>query len=184
MLYPLTFLQRAEGKLVNIWQLYRVYRLLMKNSPLQGIFLISVYFIQFVTETALKIPMFYSPTFPYSFSKHKQTLSWWFIYYMSFNLFTLSSLHVEDDFQVVSRKHMLYNTHAFCCLVLLSSWLGHCQTAGLDEHFLCGKVNGYNVSFLHLGEHAARYQNYRKIKNSDGIIECLCEDAGALMISL
>lgn len=49
---------------------------------------------------------------------------------------------------------------------------------------LCGKVNEYNMSFLHLGEHTAHSQNYRKIKTSDGIIECLCEDAGALMISL
>lgn len=52
-----------------------------------------------------------------------------------------------------------------------------------------GKVNGYKKSFSHLGEPTARSQNYRKIKNSDGknsdgIIECLCEDAGALMISL
>lgn len=79
---------------------------------------------------------------------------------------------------------MLYKTHAFCCLVLSSSGLGLCQTAGCNEHSLYGKVNGYNMSFLHLGEHTAHSQNYRKIKNSDGIIECLCEDAGALMISL
>jgi len=54
----------------------------MKNSPVQDIFFTSVYFIQFVTETASKILVFYFPRFMYSFSKQKQTLSWWFIYYM------------------------------------------------------------------------------------------------------
>lgn len=102
VLYPLTFLQRAEGKLVNIWQLYRVYWLVMKNSPLQDIFFISAYFIQFVTEAALEVPMFYSPSFPYYFSKQKQTVSWWFIYYMSFNLSAPGSFHAEDNFQAVS----------------------------------------------------------------------------------
>jgi hypothetical protein len=40
VLYPLTFLQRAEGKLVNIWQLCRIYQLVMKNMLL---ILFSVY---------------------------------------------------------------------------------------------------------------------------------------------
>lgn len=183
MLYPLTFLKRAEGKLVSIWQLYRVYWLLMKNSPLQGIFLYlpsshSLSLIQPLKSLCFTLPASRISLANTTGHYHDDLFTTWAL---------ICSLQVHSMWKMTFKSladSICCTKHTFGCLVLSRSWLGPCQTAGCNEHSLCGKVNGYNMSFLHLGECTARSQNYRKIKNSDGLIECLCEDAGALMISL
>lgn len=70
VLYPLTFLQRAEGKLVNIWQLCSLSTSNEKCTA-TSIFCIPVSCREFVTRRAITITVFYFPNPPYSVSKYK-----------------------------------------------------------------------------------------------------------------
>lgn len=94
VLYPLTFLQRAEGKLVNIWQLCS---LSTSNEKCTATFIFCtlVSCREFVTRRAITSTVFYFPNPPFSVSKYKlrEILTY---YRMYFNFLTQKS-HIDQS---------------------------------------------------------------------------------------